>query len=119
MKNAIEINGKTVIDFTPDNAREICLVDLKVLRRLTAMLDVSSFNSIRHSLRDTIMNTTSIEQLVESCEEFSSFHRSVNLVQSYMAGEFTSNMESSEDTYAQDSRDLDDLDVCARDHSDY
>lgn len=119
MKNAIEINGKTVIDFTPDNAREICLVDLKVLRRLTAMLDVSSFGAERHSLRTTIMNATNLEDLVEACEEFSSFHRSVNLIQSYTAEEFTSTMESSEDTYAQDSRDLDDLDTCARDHSNY
>ena len=118
MENRIEINGKQVIDFTPDNAREIALVDLKVLRRLTAMLDVSSFSSIRHSLRGQIMEAENLETLVETCEDFAAFHRSVNLIQSYQD---TSNMEPCEETGVKvvGRIDLDDLDTCARDHSNY
>jgi len=118
MKNAIEINGKTVIDFTPDNAREICLVDLKVLRRLTSQLASSNVHKIRHSLREQIMMTENLETLVEICEDFAAFHRSVNLIQSYQD---TSNVETCEETGVKvvGHIDLDDLDTCARDHSDY
>ena len=67
MNKTIDINGKQVLDFTPDNARELALVDLKVLRRLTEQFQTSSFEKIRHSLRDTIMQSNNLEQLVEAC----------------------------------------------------
>lgn len=122
MNNTIEINGKQVIDFTPDNAREIALVDLKVLRRLTEKLTTMSVDKIRHSLREQIMSTNELSTLVEICEDFAAFHRSVNLIQSY---EVTSIMESCEDHMSKSKAqtvsdlDMDDLDTCARDHSEY
>lgn len=118
MKNSFEINGKQVIDFTPDNAREVALVDLKVLRRLTEKLTSMSVDKIRHSLREQIMGTNDLNSLVEICEDFAAFHRSVNLIQSY---EVTSNMDSCEESTVQvvGHIDMDDLDTCARDHSDY
>ena len=122
MNNTIEINGKQVIDFTPDNAREIALVDLKVLRRLTAQFKTSNFERIRHSLREIIMETNNLSDLVDACEDFAAFHRSVNLIQSY---QITSIMESCEDHMSKSKAqtvsdlDMDDLDTCARDHSEY
>ena len=118
MENIIEINGKQVIDFTPDNAREIALVDLKVLRRLTEQFKTSSFEKIRHSLREQIMMTDNLETLVERCEDFAAFHRSVNLIQSYQD---MSNMESCNESGVRvvGRIDLDDLDTCARDHTEY
>lgn len=118
MENRIEINGKQVIDFTPDNAREIALVDLKVLRRLTEQFKTSSFEKIRHSLREQIMMTDNLETLVERCEDFAAFHRSVNLIQSYQD---MSNMESCNESGVRvvGRIDLDDLDTCARDHAEY
>ena len=99
MNKTIDINGKQVLDFTPDNARELALVDLKVLRRLTEQFQTSSFEKIRHSLRDTIMQSNNLEQLVEACEDFSSFHRSVNLISSFGREEVTTNMDSLEPDY--------------------
>lgn len=122
MNNTFEFNGKQVIDFTPDNAREIALVDLKVLRRLTEKLTSMSVDKIRHSLREQIMCTNDLSILVEICEDFAAFHRSVNLIQSY---EVTSIMESCEDHMSKSKAqtvsdlDMDDLDTCARDHSEY
>jgi len=118
MENRIEINGKQVIDFTPDNAREIALVDLKVLRRLTEQFQTRSFEKIRHSLREQIMMTDNLETLVERCEDFAAFHRSVNLIQSYQD---MSNMESCNESGVRviGRIDLDDLDTCARDHTEY
>ena len=123
MENRIEINGKQVIDFTPDNAREIALVDLKVLKRLTEQFKTSSFDRIRHSLRETIMATTDLDTLVEKCEDFAAFHRSVNLIQKF-SFELTSDMESCEEPKYDKVKvvgriDLDDLDTCARDHTNY
>lgn len=119
MKNVIEINGKQVLDFTPDNARELALVDLKVLRRLTDMLGSESFSNIRHSLRESIMKTDNLETLVQVTEDFAAFHRSVNLIKSF---ELTSNVDSCiEESGLQvvGRIDLDDLDKYPRDHSDY
>jgi hypothetical protein len=118
MENRIEINGKQVIDFTPDNAIEIALVDLKVLKRLTEQFKTSSFDKIRHSLREQIMMTDNLETLVERCEDFAAFHRSVNLIQSYQD---MSNMESCNESGVRvvGRIDLDDLDTCARDHTEY
>ena len=120
MENRIEINGKQVIDFTPDNAREIALVDLKVLKRLTEQFKTSSFDRIRHSLRETIMATTDLDSLVEKCEDFAAFHRSVNLIQKF-SFELTSDTESCNESGVRvvGRIDLDDLDTCARDHNDY
>jgi len=118
MEKYFEINGKQVIDFTPDTAREIALVDLKVLKRLTEKLTSTNVEKIRHSLREQIMSTNDLNTLVEICEDFAAFHRSVNLIQSYQV---TSNMESCEEPRVKivGRIDLDDLDTCARDHSDY
>ena len=121
MKNVIEINGKQVLDFTPDNARELALVDLQVLRRLTDMLGKESFSNIRHSLRESIMKTDNLESLVQVTEDFAAFHRSVNLIQ-----QFSWALTSDVDSCIEEPRvtvvgkiDLDDLDTCARDHSNY
>jgi hypothetical protein len=119
MENRIEINGKQVIDFTPDNTREIALVDLKVLKRLTEQfLTTKSFDKVRHSLRERIMMADNLETLVERCEDFAAFHRSVNLIQSYQD---MSNMESCNESGVRvvGRIDLDDLDTCARDHTEY
>lgn len=121
MKHSFEINGKQVIDFTPDNARELALVDLQVLRRLTDMLGTESFSNIRHSLRQNIMATDNLETLVQVCEDFAAFHRSVNLIQSFRF-ELTSDVDSCIEepgVKVVGHIDLDDIDRGPRDHSEY
>lgn len=121
MKNSFEFNGKQVIDFTPDNARELALVDLQVLRRLTDMLGKDSFSNIRHSLRQNIMAADNLETLVQVTEDFAAFHRSVNLIQSFRF-ELTSDVDSCIEepkVKVVGHIDLDDLDTCPRDHSNY
>lgn len=80
MKNYIEINGMQVLDATPDYNRPLALVDLSVLRMLTNLLPVSDFSSIRHNLRERVMNTNNLEQLVDVCSDFIAFQKSVNLI---------------------------------------
>lgn len=83
MENNFELDGKIVINFSPKDARQLALVDLKVLQRLTKMLGTSSFDKIRHELRTNIMEATNLEQLVTITEDFAAFHKSVNLISIY------------------------------------
>lgn len=76
----INIDGNQVIDLTPDYNRPLALVDLTVLNQLTELLPKGNFNSIRHSLREQIMNTDNLQELVKVAEDFVTFHNSVNLI---------------------------------------
>lgn len=98
MTKTIEFNGKQVIDFTPGDARAMALVDLEVLKRLTDLLGKKSFTDIRHSLREKIMGTNDLSNLVSVCEDFVAFHKSVNLIQEFN-WELTSEMVANEENY--------------------
>jgi hypothetical protein len=76
----INIDGNQVIDLTPDYNRPLALVDLTVLNKLTDLLPKGDFSSIRHSLRERIMITDNLEELVKVTEDFVTFHNSVNLI---------------------------------------
>jgi hypothetical protein len=66
-------------------------VDLQVLNKLTELLPKADFGGIRHGLRERIMNTQDLAQLVETCEDFISFHRSVNLIREICQGDVSMN----------------------------
>ncbi len=74
--------GETqVLDLVPDHNRRLAIVDFDVLNRLTSYLPTSDHFVMKRNLRDRIMNTENLEELVSECEEFVAFHRSVNLIQ--------------------------------------
>lgn len=77
----IEINGAQVVDVTPDHHRELALVDLEVLNRLTKLLPIGDIYEIKRNLKVNISSARSIEALVKACEDFTAFHRTVNLIQ--------------------------------------
>ena len=87
MAKFVDINGNQVIDLTPDYNRPLALVDITVLNQLTELLPKTDFGSIRHSLREHIMANTNLEELVQTCEDFVSFHRSVNLIREVLQSE--------------------------------
>ena len=89
MAKFVDINGNQVIDLTPDYNRPLALVDITVLNKLTELLPKADFGSIRHSFREQIMTDTNLEQLVQTCEDFVSFHRSVNLIREVLQGELS------------------------------
>ena len=100
--NTFELDGKVVINFSPIDARQLALVDLKVLQRLTKMLGTSSFDKIRHELRTNIMEATNLDQLVSITEDFTAFHKSVNLISIYekQTNEETSMTDSDGDMWS-------------------
>ena len=93
----INIDGNQVIDLTPDYNRPLALVDLTVLNQLTELLPKGNFNSIRHSLREQIMNTDNLQELVKVAEDFVTFHNSVNLIKEVSSRELnTKEQETTE-----------------------
>lgn len=93
----INIDGNQVIDLTPDYNRPLALVDLTVLNQLTELLPKGNFNSIRHSLREQIMNTDNLQELVKVAEDFVTFHNSVNLIREVSSRELnTKEQETTE-----------------------
>ena len=83
----IDFNNQQVLDVTPDHNRPLALVDLAVLNKLTDLLPKSDFSSIRHNFREQIMNTSNLEQLVQTSEDFIAFHRTVNLIREIVSGD--------------------------------
>lgn len=87
MAKYVNIEGNQVIDLTPDFNRPLALVDITVLNKLTQLLPKGDFGSIRHNLREQIMKTGNLEQLVQVSEDFIAFHRTVNLIREIVAGD--------------------------------
>ncbi len=91
MKNTtekfVDVNGFQVMDLTPDMHRALALVDLEVLVKLTSYIGKASFRTIRHDLVEELRDANSdkngatpLQQLVHICEEFTAFHKTVNLI---------------------------------------
>lgn len=77
----IDINGAQVVDVTPDHHRELALVDLEVLNKLTELLPNADLFEIKRNLKLKIGAARSIEHIVKACVDFAAFHRTVNLIQ--------------------------------------
>lgn len=92
MKNNLEkfvdVNGFQVMDLTPDMHRALALVDLDVLVKLTSYLGKASIRNIKHDLVEELRGVSpstgdvgALQKLVHICDEFSAFHKTVNLIQ--------------------------------------
>lgn len=77
----IDINGAQVVDVTPDHHRQLALVDLEVLNKLTELLPNADLYEIKTGFKEKISAARSIEAIVKACENFTAFHRTVNLIQ--------------------------------------
>jgi CHAD domain-containing protein len=96
MAKYVNIEGNQVIDLTPDYNRPLALVDITVLNKLTELLPKGDFSSIRHNFREQIMNTSNLEQLVQTSEDFIAFHRTVNLIREIVSGDVNQIQEVNE-----------------------
>ena len=75
------------MDLTPDMNRALALVDLEVLIKLSSYLGKASIRTIKHDLVEELRNVSpstgdkgALQKLVEICEEFAAFHKTVNLI---------------------------------------
>tara|TARA_R110000824_G_scaffold308292_1_gene495802 strand:- start:2140 stop:2544 length:405 start_codon:yes stop_codon:yes gene_type:complete len=76
--------GQRIIDVTPDHNRELILMDLNFLIRLIELLPTTSdLSQFKINLKKKITNSQSLEDIVEACVDFSSFHRTIDLIQKH------------------------------------
>lgn len=83
MYNSIDINGAKVIDFTPQDNQPKCIVHIATIQRLAKLLPLADLNELKDELIGKIQMKINLMQITEECEEFSAFHRSVNLIREY------------------------------------
>ena len=84
----VDVNGFKVMDLTPDMHRALALVDLHVLVKLASYLGKASIRNIKHDLVEELRNVhpstggdkDALQKLVYICEEFTAFHKTVNLI---------------------------------------
>ena len=88
LEKFIDVNGFQVMDLTPDMNRALALVDLDVLVKLTSYLGKASFRTIKHDLVEELRSVSlstgdvgALQKLVHICDEFTAFHKTVNLIQ--------------------------------------
>ena len=88
LEKFIDVNGFQVMDLTPDMSRALALVDLDVLIKLTSYLGKASFRTIKHDLVEELRSVSlstgdvgALQKLVHICDEFSAFHKTVNIIQ--------------------------------------
>jgi len=88
LEKFVDVNGFQVMDLTPDMNRALALVDLDVLIKLTSYLGKASFRTIKHDLVEELRSVSlstgdvgALQKLVHICDEFSAFHKTVNIIQ--------------------------------------
>lgn len=92
--NTIKLpNGCTAVDFTPKDSKDKAIVHLSVLKKLTKLLPLASEREIINELIDELHRCsyaegaypkgTALKQAIETCNEFTAFHVTVNLIEHY------------------------------------
>jgi hypothetical protein len=83
-------DGKTAINMSPESTQQLAIVNLSVIKRLTALLPLASPQDIIGSFQDkledlqkTYPSRTMLEDFINLMEDEVAFHRSVNLIATY------------------------------------
>jgi len=81
----VQVNGKEVLDFTPQSTSQAAIVPLSVIQRLAAMLDTSTLQSIKRDMRVKLQDNDidTVEKYVTMLQEEIDFHTTVNLLTMY------------------------------------
>ena len=73
-----------VIDVTSDRTERLTLVNLHFLTRIIELLPTTSdLSQFKINLKKKITNSKSLEDIIEACVDFSSFHNTINLIKEY------------------------------------
>lgn len=80
-------NGSTAIDFTPKDSKDKAIVHLHVIKRLAKLLPKADQREVVEELISELNArdnpTTCLSEAVDICNEFTSFHETVNLIEQY------------------------------------
>ena len=76
-------NGRTAISFVPEDSKELAIVHLSTIRRLSANLKKVPLQFIKDNLKDAIDMSRNLEEVCSVMSEELAFHESINLIEKY------------------------------------
>tara|TARA_R100001463_G_scaffold136264_2_gene201201 strand:- start:58 stop:375 length:318 start_codon:yes stop_codon:yes gene_type:complete len=79
-KKWVDVNGAQVMDLTPNHERPLALVDLDVLKKLSALLPSASIRQIKQDFRESLRDVTTMKEYVAMLSKELAFHSTVNLI---------------------------------------
>lgn len=85
----VNVNGREVLDFTPDYTTQSAIVSLNVIQRLAGLLPVNTIENITKDLRYELGNITNINDYLKLLQDELDFHSTVNLLTMYESNKDT------------------------------
>jgi len=84
----VQVNGKEVLDFTPQSTSQAAIVPLSVIQRLAKLLGTANIREIKEEMRDKLSyghpaDINTMEEYVSVLQEEINFHTTVNLLAMY------------------------------------
>lgn len=84
MKNVITLSdGTECVSFVPNIERQLAIVDLQVLQKITQMLSRIDLSAVKQQMIDHIEQGESLQNVIDNMEEDIAFHKTVNLITLY------------------------------------
>lgn len=82
MKKYLQVGEQSILDLSHDNTNmeDLVIINKSILTRLVHNLTTAPFHAIRHGLRERIMETKSIEELLSETKSFSQFYTVINYI---------------------------------------
>lgn len=87
--NTVQVNGKEVLDFSPQSTTQLVIVPLSVIQKLASLLDNSNLSEIIRTMRTKLGNheVDTMEKYVQILQDEIDFHNTVNLLTMYQPEE--------------------------------
>jgi len=83
MKHIKLPNGSTAVSFVPEDSKDLAIVHIATIKRLAGLLQLAHYSDIRLELIEKMNSVGALPKLVEVTEEFTNFHKTINLIQEY------------------------------------
>lgn len=84
--NTVQVNGKEVLDFTPQYDSQSAIVSLSVIQRLAGLLPITPIHKIVEDMRDKLYilpDNHTIEDYLKLLQDELDFHTTINLLTMY------------------------------------
>lgn len=83
--NTVQVNGKEVLDFTPQSTSQSAIVPLSVIQKLASLLHNDSLTNIKREMIEVLDETSvnTMEKYVQILQDEVDFHTTVNLLNMY------------------------------------
>lgn len=76
-------NGTEAILFAPEKNRQLAIVDLDVLQKLTKILPIASLSTLKQEAINNIDTAKTLDEMICNMKEDIAFHETINLINTY------------------------------------